>query len=146
MEKSISVAVNDPTRPLHIIKVRAEVQPDLHQASSLDMSKSIFSKECRPCHVDKGIGKMGQELYQADCAMCHGALDTADRRHALDGPLLAKDLPGLRKTIAHGIGRESMPGFSTAAGGPLSEAQIDSLVDLFKKWQKTEKRKHGSRR
>ncbi len=145
VEKAVTVATNDPTGPLQTIKVRAEVQPDLHQMSAMDMSKSIFSKECQSCHVDKGAGKMGMELYQADCAMCHGSLDVADHKHALNGPVLAKDLGELRKTIALGNGRDTMPGFSAAAGGPLSEPQIDSLVDLFRKWQKTERKKHSAR-
>jgi mono/diheme cytochrome c family protein len=145
VEKAVTVASNDPSGPFQTLKVRAEVKPDLHQMSALDMSKSIFSKECQPCHVEKGIGKMGVELYQADCAMCHGSLDVRDHKRALNGPVLAKDMSDLRKTIALGNGRGTMPGFSAAAGGPLSEEQVDSIVDLFKKWQKTERKKHGTR-
>lgn len=145
IEKSVSIASNDPAHPTQVLQVRADVQGDLHEMSSLNTRKSIFSLECQSCHVDEGVGKMGRELYQADCAMCHGSLDEADHVRALNGPRLAEDLAELRKMIAFGNERRAMPGFSTAAGGPLTDAQIDSLVDLFRKWEKKEKQRHNSR-
>lgn len=147
IEKTVNIASNDPSGPLRRIVVRAEVQPDVHEASGLNIRKSFFSQECRPCHADKGMGKMGQELFNADCALCHGSLNERNHRRALNGVELAKDLVELRKRIAAGTGRGTPHGFSTAVGGPLSEAQINSLVDLFKKWQvnKMEKKKHNRR-
>ena len=138
IEKTITIATNDPNRPLAVLKVRAEIQRDLHQMSSLAKEKSIFSQECRSCHVDKGAGKKGNELYQADCAMCHGSLEERDHVRALNGPRLAEDFDELRAMIARGNRRGTMPGFAKAADGPLTEAEIDSLVDLFKRWKKTE--------
>ncbi|MBI3939818.1 MAG: DUF1573 domain-containing protein [Acidobacteria bacterium] len=146
IEKTITIATNDPRGPLRALRVRAEIQRDLHKMSALEKEKSIFSPECRSCHVDGGTGKTGKDLYQADCAMCHGSLEERDHVRSLNVASLAEDLQELRKTIALGNGRGTMPGFSAAAGGPLSDAQIDSLVDLFIKWQKTEKGRHGGGR
>lgn len=146
VEKSVTIATNDPDGPLRTVTVRAQVQRDLHAMSSLAKEKSIFSQECRSCHVDRGMGKKGKELYAADCSMCHGSLEEKDHVRALNGPRLAEDLEDLRALIAQGNGRGSMPGFSKAAGGPLDDAEIDSLVDLFRHWEKTEKTRHSKRR
>jgi len=40
---------------------------------------------------------------------------------------------GLRQVIAAGTGHPAMPGFSRAYGGPLSDRQIASLVELLSK-------------
>lgn len=146
LENSVTISTNDPVRPLQVLKVRAEIQPDIHQISSLEKSKSIFASECRSCHVDKGMDKIGQELYEADCAMCHGSLDERNHVRALSGPRLAEDLQGLRQVISVGTRSGAMPGFSVGAGGPLSDLQIESLVNLFRKWEKTEKEKHSGGR
>ncbi|MBI2820633.1 MAG: cytochrome c, partial [Acidobacteria bacterium] len=129
---------------LQTLQVRAEVQQDLHEISGFDKRRSIFSEECRSCHADPAAGKTGQALYESLCATCHGSLEVRDHVRSLNAAHVAEDedLVDLRELIAAGNGR-GMPGFSSAEGGPLSDAQIDSLVELFRKWQKSEKRKHG---
>jgi len=142
VEKSIFIATNDPTRPLTVLKVRSDVQQDIHEASGVSLRKPVFSAECQSCHITAAAGKAGQELYDVLCAVCHGSLGANDRRTSLSAVRWAQDIKELRKTIASG-GYLNLPhGFASGAGGPLSERQIDSLVDLFKKWQTGEKKKH----
>jgi cbb3-type cytochrome c oxidase subunit III len=146
VEKAITVASNDPARPTAIIKVRAEVELNIHEKSGLDTNRPILSAECRSCHFDEGAGKLGHDLYVADCAPCHGPINDSDHKRRLSGPALARNLEALRVAIATGTSDRHMPGFARSAGGPLSDSQIDSLVALFKKWSAAEQRKHRKRK
>ena len=74
------------------------------------------------------------DLYAENCALCHGlqgegigsipALDTEALRS-----MPAEDL---FKTIARGRFNTSMPAWSQDDGGPLSDYQIDELVNLVR--------------
>lgn len=71
----------------------------------------------------------GKQLYQQNCAVCHG-----DNAQGRIGARLAKDFPGIRvdallkETISNGVQGSVMPAWSTSRGGPLSDAQINDLV------------------
>jgi hypothetical protein len=130
VEKTVTIASNDPSRPLQVVRLRAEVEPDFHATSSLDKRQSIFSAQCRSCHADGLEGKSGMNLYKAACASCHGSLEERENVRALDVKKLGADLEQVRRSVA--LGHDSIPGFSQASGGPLAAAQVNSLVDLFR--------------
>jgi cytochrome c oxidase cbb3-type subunit 3 len=77
----------------------------------------------------------GARLYAENCAVCHGP-DGQGRV----GATLAKDWPSIRPdltiraTIETGIANSPMPAWGQANGGPLSEAQIESLVAYILTW------------
>ena len=89
---------------------------------------NIFDGDCRSCHVDKGVGKFGRELYNASCVMCH----TAGHAPHL-GVMKAKKSADTTyyRLIAHGKPGSNMPAFGERHGGPLTEKQIKSLVTLL---------------
>ncbi|HEX7594295.1 MAG TPA: c-type cytochrome, partial [Anaerolineae bacterium] len=76
-----------------------------------------------------GDATRGAQLFAQDCAVCHG-----DRAQGRVGATLAKDFPGIRveallkETISNGVQGSVMPAWSSAKGGPLSDAQINDLV------------------
>jgi cytochrome c oxidase cbb3-type subunit III len=77
------------------------------------------------------------QLYSANCAGCHGA----DGRLAAARPLndsLYLHLAGrdvLRRVTAQGVADSLMPGFALAAGGTLTDQQIDVIVGgMFSQW------------
>ncbi len=76
-----------------------------------------------------GDATRGAQLFAQDCAVCHG-----DRAQGRIGATLAKDFPGIRvdallkETISNGVQGSVMPAWSSAKGGPLSDAQIADLV------------------
>jgi mono/diheme cytochrome c family protein len=95
--------------------------------------QSVFKGECAACHVQKGEGKMGAELFAADCGICHEAEHRAE---------LVPDLAKLnrptppeywRMTVSGGKPGTLMPAFGKKFGGPLSNEQIDSLVTYLEK-------------
>jgi mono/diheme cytochrome c family protein len=96
--------------------------------------QAVFKGECVTCHVQRGEGKYGQPLYEADCAICH----EGDRRATMVPDLHALKTPTnfefWRIWIAHGKPGSLMPAFSTVDGGSLSDMQISSLASYLGGW------------
>lgn len=78
----------------------------------------------------------GALLYEQNCLMCHG-----ENGAGRVGATLAKDWPSIRPDltvrtiITNGVPGSVMPAWSQSKGGPLSEAQINSLVAYILSWQ-----------
>lgn len=93
--------------------------------------QAVFRGECAKCHVEPTLGKTGAALFTAACGICH------------EGEHRAAFVPDLRQLkvaigptywkhwITNGKPDSLMPAFSATYGGPLSEAQILSLVDYL---------------
>ncbi len=78
-------------------------------------------------------------LYAQNCASCHGADGTNGPSTSLANPDYQAliDDSTLRDITAHGQKGTMMPGFSLSSGGPLTDKQVDILVDGMRaKWKK----------
>lgn len=88
----------------------------------------VFRGACAQCHVDPIGAKTGEELFHAACAICH----LAAHRAAMVPDLLAANTPRdaayWKKWIEEGREGSLMPAFAQKHGGPLTDAQIESLV------------------
>ena len=76
-------------------------------------------------------------LYGDNCAACHGADGRLGASRALNDPLYLALVPRsrLRRVIADGVPGTLQPAFAQSAGGTLTDAQIDALVDgLLERW------------
>jgi mono/diheme cytochrome c family protein len=93
--------------------------------------QAVFKAGCAACHAKPAEHKQGGELYAAVCAICH---DTPNRAtmtpdlHKLPRP---PNAGFWRASISRGKLGSLMPAFAVGDGGPLSEAQIGSLVDYL---------------
>ena len=121
--KTIDIVTNDATSPRSTLTLTAMKDPLV-----------LFKEDCASCHVERGEGKLGEELFLADCGMCHGM----DARGGVAPSLLSLqyDTPEqrqwVRDVIAYGAKQTpSMPPFSKAKGGPLNDVQLDSLVSYL---------------
>ncbi len=124
--KTLLVVVNMPSASTVASTMDADRMKNMQLA--IADRQAVFKGECAKCHAEAGLAKMGEDLYMADCGICH---DVAHRAalvpdlHALPHPTSAEHW---RKWIVDGRVGSMMPAFAKAQGGPLSNEQIDSLV------------------
>ncbi len=77
-------------------------------------------------------------LYSRNCAGCHGANGRLGAARALNDPVYLALVPRerLRRVIAAGVPGTAQPAFALSAGGPLTDAQIEILIDgLNARWR-----------
>jgi cytochrome c553 len=93
--------------------------------------QAVFKGDCAQCHVVPTRGKFGQPLYAAACGVCH----ESPHRATMVPNLHTANHPANRiywtKWITTGKIGTLMPAFAQAEGGPLSEAQINSLAEYL---------------
>ena len=80
-------------------------------------------------------------LYARNCAGCHGETGRLGAARALNDPVYLAMVPTerMRQLIATGIPGTAQPAFALSAGGPLTDQQIDVLVQGIKdRWQRPE--------
>lgn len=123
--KKIDVYSNDPITPVTTLSVKIAAKDRIHMAQY--HATDIFSEECKDCHVERGRGKKGWELFKADCFMCHNA-----GKNTSLSTMSKKSTEELLKAIKEGVGNTLMPGFDSRFGGPLDDNDIKSLLDLIK--------------
>ena len=111
VEKTITIHSNDPESPWKEIVTFHALPSGMEGADT----QAIFTPACSSCHIDNGINKKHEDLYQAVCAMCH---PTA--KFNLRGVVLSDMITKGQKLIA-------MPAY----GGHLSKDQINSLVEYI---------------
>ena len=77
------------------------------------------------------------QLYQENCAGCHGADGTRGAARSLNDSLYLSFVPdlALQQVVAEGRAGTNMPAFSQKAGGSLTDRQIELLVTgIRSKW------------
>jgi mono/diheme cytochrome c family protein len=133
--KTITFFSNDALTPEKTIQVNIYVKAPPHP--EFDIGETLFSPRCRSCHADKGEGLIGASLYLAICYQCHGIEGEGGSATALSDPdyLKSVDEKHLYKSIAEGETGTAMPGYSQKKGGPLTEKQLNSLVEFILQWR-----------
>ncbi len=90
--------------------------------------QAVFHNDCAICHFRRGEGKYGATLFEADCAICHEAVHRASFVPELHNLKVPTSPDFWKIWIAHGKAGSFMPAFSQTEGGPLTDAQIESLA------------------
>jgi mono/diheme cytochrome c family protein len=142
VRKTLGVSSNDPTDPHVLLTIRAKVEviaPPEPEAGAHPPTggQSLLMGDCATCHAQPAAGKTGEPLWSAICAMCHGSEGQgAEHGPSLRTPdhLVSRDDEELAVAIAYGTSNPRMPGFAELMGGPLSEEQVRSLVELVRRW------------
>ncbi len=99
------------------------------QLATLDR-QAVFRGDCRSCHVTPAQDRMGAELFQTACAICHIASPRASMVPDLLVAREPRDAAYWRKWIGEGKAGTLMPAFARKHEGPLSDAQIESLIEF----------------
>lgn len=82
-----------------------------------------------PVPLVEGDPNRGGELFDENCAVCHG-----ENGEGRVGATLARGWAGIRSdltvstVIANGVGGSAMPAWSQANGGPLSDSDVADLT------------------
>lgn len=109
--------------------------PQVERAQNMEMAKgdrqAVFKNNCVTCHVAPGEGKKGAELYTAVCGVCHESPNRASMVADLHNLKHPTDRTFWKTWITAGKPDSLMPAFNKAAGGPLTDEQIDSLADYL---------------
>jgi cytochrome c553 len=104
---------------------------------NLEMAKAdrqaVFRDDCARCHLEKSRGLMGAALYKEACGICHDSEHRATMVPDLGSLKHPTDAAYWRTIIADGKDKTLMPAFSGGRGGPLSNEQIESLVEYLTK-------------
>lgn len=95
--------------------------------------QAVFKGDCAKCHVEPVIGKMGRELYTAACGICHDDEHRATMVTDLHNLKTVPNAEYWKFFTMHGKPGTLMPAFAQSEGGPLTDAQIASLVDYLVK-------------
>ena len=111
VEKTITIHSNDPETPWKEIVTFHALPSGMEGADT----QAIFTPACSSCHIDSGINKKHEELYQAVCSMCHPTAQFNSR-----GDSLIEMITKGQKLIA-------MPAY----GEHLSKDQINSLIKFI---------------
>jgi cytochrome c553 len=126
--KVLSFKLNVPAAPPGNSVVDARTK---NMQMAMADRQAVFKNDCATCHVNPTVGRTGQALFQAGCAICH----EAPHRATMVPDLTALKTPPTREYwkqwVMNGKPGTLMPAFSQAQGGPLTDAQIDSLVDYL---------------
>ena len=99
------------------------------QMASVDR-QAVFRGECASCHATPTEGKEGEALFQKACAICHSASPRASMVPELFTGSGSHDVAYWRKWISEGREGSLMPAFAQKNDGPLTDAQIASLIEF----------------
>lgn len=125
-----------------VVMVKANIpQPEAQPMNALDRERNqllakadrqaIFKGDCARCHVEPVIGKVGKELYTAACGVCHEAEHRATMVPDLHHLPNDTDADYWRLMVTLGKPNTLMAAFAQSQGGPLSDAQVNSLVEYL---------------
>jgi mono/diheme cytochrome c family protein len=131
--RMLTVKVNNPPPPAQA--AMSEEQRKKNQEQAMKDRQAVFhtvgTEDCAKCHVHNGDGKMGKELFAADCGICH------DSPHKATGVPDLKAIAAVKQTTFDywrdwikdgGKVGSMMPAFGQEHGGPLTEPQINSVA------------------
>ena len=124
--KTVQVHTNDSQRPQTTLSLKMKIKDLIHMKKY--KAAEIFNGACRGCHVDRGRGRKGFDLFINDCMMCHITSKSASPLAALR----VKNKEDVERAIREGVQKTSMPGWDAKHDGPLSEDEIRSLIDYIR--------------
>ncbi len=130
--KSLLIRVNLPdTAAPQLSTNQAGQDRILNMQIALGDRQAVFRGDCARCHLEPARSKMGASFYASACAVCHEATNRASMVSDLRLPKKPRDVAYWRDWISRGKPGTLMPAWALSEGGPLTDQQINSLVDYL---------------
>lgn len=124
VRERIDLITDAPSDPVITVYITAQVDHTASDLSSAVFQQTVFGPRCEGCHGRSAAGTLaGDDLYGAVCAMCHPS----------PGSLAGGPVSEVRTAIAQGQLERGMPAYAARFGGPLDDAQIESLVEVVRR-------------
>ncbi len=127
----LKVTIQPPPPPTSGMPPIAPMERSRNQELAKEDRQAVFKGDCASCHVEKAKGKLGQELYVAACGICHESPNRATMVPDLHVLTHDTNADFWRTWIARGKPGSLMPAFAQSEGGPLSDGEIDSIVQYL---------------
>lgn len=134
--KTATVVASTGSYPLTVsVSIPVQAPTAMNRSRNLQVAgadrQAVFRNDCAACHTQPAMGKMGRDLYEAACGICHEAEHRASMVPDLRTRLKNTDRNYWAKWITDGRAGSLMPAFASRSGGILSDRQIASLVDYL---------------
>ena len=134
--KTVTVTTDQGFKTLYVRTIIEDPAPGLMGQSdrmrNLQVAsanrQAVFQGECASCHATPALNKMGAELYDTACGICHEAEHRASMVPDLKNLNKETDAQYWRTWITTSMDGKLMPAFALEHGGILNAIQIDSLV------------------
>lgn len=94
--------------------------------------QAVFKGQCAACHAAPAESRFGDDLFEAVCATCHQSKHRAAMVPDLNVAKEKRDGAWWTRWVEEGRAGTLMPGFAQKHGGPLSEPQVESLVEYLR--------------
>ena len=124
-QQTLTLKINVPFDPTQEVR-----QQRMQQA--LGNRQMVFKGDCATCHVEKGKGKSGEELFAADCGICHDSEHRAEMVPNLAQINKVTNKDYWKYYLENG-GTSLMPAFLDSKGGPLTAEEIDKFAEFLHK-------------
>lgn len=111
------------------MKLEPPPHPKIEQLRNLNTEAT-----CKTCHLESGEGQSGIFLYHRVCSQCHGKKGVGGfaRAHS-DAEWQQKvDDARIRAAIYQGLPEQGMPSFVEGVTPPLTEEQVESLIEYVR--------------
>jgi len=102
-----------------------------NQRMAITDRQAVFRGDCAQCHAQPAANRMGKELFESACGVCHESEHRATMVPDLHKIQQETNAEFWRNWITHGKPESLMPAFAKSEGGILSDAQIESLVNYL---------------
>jgi hypothetical protein len=114
------------------ISLAMKLEPPPHPMI-LNVRNINLEAACKGCHLESGEGQSGIFLFHRVCSQCHGKKGVGGFGLALNDAKWQKvDDAHIKKVIKAGVADKFMPSFVDGVTPPLTEEQVDSLVQYIR--------------
>ena len=132
--KDLLVGTVEGTQTLMMVIQVPAMDPAMrqqNQALATANRQAVFQGQCAACHAAPAESRFGIDLFEATCAICHQSKHQAAMVPNLKIAKEKRDAAWWTRWVEDGREGTLMPGFAKKHGGPLSENQVESLVEYL---------------